>query len=163
MGKILNIFFAITACAIALASCSNKECFDNQNTLPLASFYSMKTKSPIQVDSLTIYGIGAKGDANLLDNGSASTIYMPMPISGNSAQFVFHYNAHALHFIELNDTLTINYNSYPKFVSNECGAIYQYDVTDFTCTNHLIDSVAIPTMEFNNIDKEVIQIYFRTN
>ena len=162
MGKILKIFFAIIVCAIALASCSNKECFDNQSTLPLAGFYSMQTKSQITVDSLTIYGIGAKGDANLLDNGRASSIYMPMPISGNSASFVFHYNAKSLNYVELNDTLTINYNSYPKFVSNECGAIYNYDVKDFTCTNHLIDSVAIPTMEFNNIDIEVIQIYFRT-
>lgn len=162
MGKILKTVIATIACAIALASCSNKECFDNQNTLPLAGFYSMQTQSQITVDSLTIYGIGAKGDANLLDNGSTSSIYMPMPISGDNARFVFHYNATRLNYIELNDTLTIHYNSYPKFVSNECGAIYNYEVKDFTCTNHLIDSVAIPTMEFNNIDIEVIKIYFRT-
>ena len=163
MGKILNIFFALIVCVATLTSCSNKECFNNQNTIPLAGFYSMQSKSQITVDSLTVYGIGAKGDANLLDNSSASSLYMPMPISGNSASFVFHYNANAINDIALNDTLTINYDSCPKFVSNECGAIYQYDITDFTCTHHLIDSVALPTMEFNNIDIEVIQIYFRTN
>ena len=162
MGKILNILFSFCVIVAMFASCSNKECFDNQSTLPLAGFYSMQTQEQISVDSLTIYGVGAKGDANLLDNGSASKVYMPMPISGNSASFVFHYNAKRLDFVELNDTLTIHYKSYPKFVSNECGAIYQYDVTNFTYTHHLIDSIALPTMQFNNIDKEVIQIYFRT-
>lgn len=162
MGKILNFVAVLLACIFSLASCSNKECFDNQSTLPLAGFYSMQTKSQISVDSLTLYGVGAKGDAFLLDNAAASQVYMPMPLSGSSAEFVFHYNAHALNHIALNDTLTIHYNSYPKFVSNECGAIYYYEVSGFSHTHHLIDSVAMPTMVFDNIDREVIQIYFRT-
>lgn len=162
MGNILKSIIFALSCMLATVACTNKECYNNQSTLPLAGFYSMQTAEKITVDSLTVYGIGAKGDSILLDNGKASKLYMPMPISGNSASYVFHYNSTGLNYIELNDTITIRYNSYPKFVSNECGAIYQYDVTDFSYTNHIIDSIAIPTMEFNNVDIEVIKIYFRT-
>lgn len=143
-------------------ACNNKECFNNQSTLPLAGFYSMQNMKAVTVDSLTVYGIGVPGDSILLDNGKASSLYMPMPLSGNSASFVFHYNSENLNFIELNDTLTIDYDSYPQFVSNECGVIYKYDIKDFSYTKHLIDSISMPTMEFNNIDIEVIKIYFRT-
>lgn len=163
MKKILHFISAIIIVAIGISSCSNGECFDNQSTLPLAGFYSMQTKKSIQVDSLTIYGVGVKGDSILLDNGQATTLYMPLPLSANSTSYVFHYNAKALDFVELNDTLTINYDCYPKFVSNECGVIYKYDVKDFSYTTHLIDSIAIPTMEFNNKDIEAIKIYYRTS
>lgn len=162
MKKSLNILLAVLAVSLGFVSCNNKECFNNQSTIPLAGFYSMQTQNAITVDSLTVYGVGAPGDSLLLDNGQASTLYMPMPLSGNSVSYVFHYNSKALDYIELNDTLTIQYDSYPQFVSEECGAIFKYDVTDFNYTTHLIDSIAIPTMEFNNVDVEVIKIYFRT-
>ena len=162
MKKIIYFISAALLATIGFLSCNNGECFNNQNTLPLAGFYSMQTKQAISVDSLTVYGVGAPGDSLLLDNGKGSTLYMPMPLSGNSTRYVFHYNAEALNYIELNDTLSIDYNCYPQFVSDECGAIYKYDVENFSYTTHLIDSIAIPTMEFNNVDVEVIKIYFRT-
>lgn len=162
MGKILNFILVAFITVACISSCGNGECYDNQNTLPLAGFYSMQTKSAITVDSLTIYGIGAPGDSILLDNGTKSSLYMPLPLSGNSTSYVFHYNQLALDYIELNDTLTIDYNSFPQFVSEECGVIYKYEVDKFSYTKHLIDSIAIPSMEFNNIDTEKIQIFFRT-
>ncbi len=160
-NKFKIALYSIIAVA-ALSSCNNSECYDNQSTLPLAGFYSMQTKESITVDSLSVYGIGATGDSLLLDNGIASTLYMPLPLSGNSVSYVFHFNNKELDFAELYDTLTIQYESYPKFVSEECGAIYKYDVLDFSYTNHLIDSIAIPNMEFDNIDVESIKIYYRT-
>lgn len=163
MGKILTLISAtILLLGACFTSCNNSECFDNQSTIPLAGFYSMQTKSKITVDSLTIYGVDVPGDSILLNNGSVSSLYIPMPLSGSKVDYVFHYNSKALDYIELNDTLSINYNSYPQFVSNECGAIYKYDITGYKYTNHLIDSIALPTMEFNNVDTEVIKIYFRT-
>lgn len=147
---------------MGLSACGNSECYDNQSTLPLAGFYSMQTKSKITVDSLTVYAVGAPGDTLLIDNSRGEKLYMPFPLSGNSTTYVFHYNQKGLNFIELNDSITFNYEGYPQFVSNECGVIYKYKVKDFSYTKHLIDSVAIPIMEFNNKDIENIQIYFRT-
>ena len=163
MKKNLHLLCITFFIAIGLNSCGSSECFDNQNTLPLAGFYSMQTGKEIIVDSLTVYGAGAPGDSVLLDNGQVSSLYMPMPLSGSSASFVFHYNMKALDFVEFNDTLTIDYECYPQFVSNECGAIYKYDVSDFRYTTHLIDSVAIPTMKFDNVDKVVIKVFYRTS
>ena len=133
MGKILTLISAtILLLGACFTSCNNSECFDNQSTIPLAGFYSMQTKSKITVDSLTIYGVNVPGDSILLNNGSVSSLYIPMPLSGNKVDY------------------------------NECGAIYKYDITGYKYTNHLIDSIALPTMEFNNVDTEVIKIYFRT-
>lgn len=162
MGKILSLTLSTIIAIAALSSCGSSECFDNQSTLPLAGFYSMQTRTAITVDSLTVYGIGAPGDSILVDNGKGNSLYMPLPLSGNSTSFVFHYNQKRLNYIELNDTIAMSYDSSPQFVSNECGVIYKYKVKEFSYTKHLIDSVAIPTMEFNNKDIETIQIYFRT-
>lgn len=162
MKKIIYFISTLAVLTIGITSCNNSECFDNQSTLPLAGFYSMQTQKSITVDSLTVYGVGVPGDALLLDNGQAATLYMPLPLSAKSTSYVFHYNAKALDYEEFNDTLTINYDCYPQFVSNECGAIYKYDVKDFNYTTHLIDSIAIPDLVFNNKDVEVIKIFFRT-
>ena len=162
MGKILSIITFVIALTIGLVACGNNECFDNQTTLPLAGFYSMQSQKAIQVDSLTVYGVGAPGDSLLLDNERKSKVYLPLPLSGNSTSFVFQYNQKGINYVELNDTLTINYDSYPQFISNECGVIYKYKVKDFFYTHHIIDSIAIPTMEFNNKDIETIFVFFRT-
>lgn len=164
MKTIIKHIVPLILVILTAVSCNNKECFDNQSTLPLAGLYSMQTGTAITVDSLTVYGIGAPGDSILLNNASdVSSLYMPMPLSGTSTSFVIYFNNKDLDFVQLYDTLKIDYNCYPQFVSNECGAIYKYDITDFSHTTHLIDSVAIPTMEFDNVDKEVIKIYFRTS
>ena len=59
MGNILKTIIFALSCMLATVACTNKECYNNQSTLPLAGFYSMQTAEKITVDSLTVYGIGA--------------------------------------------------------------------------------------------------------
>ena len=40
--------------------------------------------------------------------------------------------------------------------------MYHYRITAYTYTTHLIDSVAVTDSLITNIDRETIQIYFRT-
>lgn len=62
----------------------------------------------------------------------------------------------------LNDTITVSYSSQPRFVSEECGAMYFYEIKTLQHTCHLIDSVVLVQPEVNNIDRETMRIYFRT-
>ena len=40
--------------------------------------------------------------------------------------------------------------------------MYYFDVKEYSCTDHLIDSVKITTERFTNLDVETIQFYMRT-
>ncbi len=166
MGKITRIFSALFVIAICVApifnSCSSNGCMDNQSSIPLAGFYSSQTKGAITVDSLTLYGVGAPGDSVLYSNQSLKQAYMPLRITTDETQYVFHYEQKKLSSTALNDTLTIEYKKTPFFVSSECGTVYIFDIEDFAYTKHLIDSIKIPTMKITNADVETVKVYFRT-
>ncbi len=162
--KALYHILCILAGLHLMVSCSATGCTDNQNSLPLAGFYSMSTGTAITVDSLAIEGIGAPDDSLLLSPSSrVSSLYLPFRSSKDVTAYCIQYRQHRLNFPELYDTITFRYNSIPFFASEECGALYHYQVTEFTYTKHLIDSVAMTDSLITNVERETIQIYFRTD
>lgn len=161
MGKILTIAVAFVLICAAWG-CNTNGCMQNQSCIPLAGFYSSSTGKAIRIDSIDIYGVGAKGDSSLLDNISASLVYLPLRSDISSTSFCFRYLQKDLDFPELNDTLTLFYTSEPRFVSEECGAMYFYTVTDMAYTTHLIDSVSLLSPLIDNFDTERIKIFFFT-
>ena len=161
--KALYHILCIIAGLHLMASCSATGCTDNQNSLPLAGFYSMSTGSSITVDSLAIEGIGAPDDSLLLSPSSrVSSLYLPFRSSRDITSYCIQYKQKQLDYPELYDTLTFRYDAIPFFASEECGAMYHYKVTSYTYTRHLIDSVAMLDSLITNVDRESIQIYFRT-
>lgn len=162
MGKfliyIISLFYIVT---ITLSGCNSLGCIDNQSSIPLAGFYSSDNKS-IEIDSITIGGVGAPNDTLILDNTNAKQVYLPFRSQFNSTAFYIHYNQFAISSPLLNDTITFNYNPLPYFVSEECGAMYQYTIKNVAYTHHLIDSVVIIDSIISNVDIERIKIYFRT-
>ena len=40
--------------------------------------------------------------------------------------------------------------------------MYKYEITEFTSTYHLIDSIALIDSVITNADRETIRLYFRT-
>ncbi len=160
MGKILKHIAAIALVAIAW-SCNTTGCLQNQSSVPLAGFYDRETDKIIGIDSLSVYGIGAPNDSSLITTKVASRVYLPFRSESSSTSFCFRYLAKALDYPQLNDTVTFTYTSEPRFVSEECGAMYFYTITGVTCTTHLIESVEITDSLINNVDTEKIRIYFR--
>lgn len=166
MGKLLKhiTHSLLAACAlpVALSSCNAVGCTDNQNSIPLAGFYSYSTLKAITVDKITVGGVGAPNDSVLIYNGSTQQIYLPFrPLQDTTAYYI-HYNTKGIDDASLNDTLRFAYRRSPYFASEECGAMYRYVVTSFDATRHLIDSVALVDSVITNIDRETIRIYFRT-
>jgi hypothetical protein len=145
-----------------MAGCNTAGCIDNQSSIPLAGFYSMSTLKSISVDSLTIGGIGAPNDSLLIDNATVSQVTLPFRAATSTTAFFIHYNHKALSNSRLNDTITFNYDAYPYFASEECGAMYQYHITKVAYTKHLIDSIGIVDSVISNVDLERIHIFMRT-
>lgn len=163
MGKILK-YIAISICvACWISSCNSSGCLENKSSIPLAGIYSYTTKKAITIDSITVYGIGAPKDSTILKNAKGvKQIYLPFRINQTSTQYVIHYDQKAISDIRYNDTLTFTYKEIPYFVSTDCGAMYQYDVTEFKYTEHLIDSAALKFNKITNANIESIELYMFT-
>lgn len=164
MGKVLNIMagvFASAVAATAVTGCNTTGCTDNQNSLPLAGFYSMSTKTAITVDSI---GIGGVGRDSLFygPDSRLSQAYLPFRSQYDETAYYIRYMSKALDYPELIDTLRFHYTSQPYFASEECGAMYRYTITRLDYTRHLIDSVGIVDSLITNAELERIHIYFRT-
>lgn len=154
---------ALLAGLLVTAACSNDECYDNKNSLPLAGFYSSDTvPAAISLSAVTIYGIGAPGDSILHDSVSGlGETYLPFRIDEENTTYVIKYLEENLAAFNIADTITFDYETLPWFVSSACGAIYKYRMKTISTTHHIIDSVTCPSGEIDNQNVQNIRIYFR--
>ena len=140
---------------VALVSCNNDNCMGNSTGIPLAAFFNNDKK--VSIPNLTVYGIGAPNDSTIINNTSASQVYLPLRITQTSCQYVLNYSTEGIE----NDTLTFNYDIIPYFESRECGAMYNFNITSWENTFNAIDSVKIPDPMITNSDVVTINIYMR--
>lgn len=149
-------------CGLA-GGCATSECYDNQNSLPLAGFYSSgKKPQAISVDSLTILGIDAPGDSILQDSvRSLKEVYLPFRLDQNSTTYEIRYLSGLFGEFRIKDVITFNYERIPMFVSTACGAVYYFDMKSIEYTTNLIDSVTCPVGIITNANIENLRIYFR--
>lgn len=151
------------ASAALVAGCNTTGCTDNQNSVPLAGFYSYATFDPISVPGIEIGGVGAPADSLLLkSSGSQQQVYLPLRAAHDVTKFFIHYTQPGLDDPALNDTLTFTYTATPYFASEECGAMYHYRISHLGYTRHLIDSVGMTDSLVTNVEREQIRIFFRT-
>lgn len=145
------------ACAAFLIACSNEGCLNNRNSIPMAGFYLLEGEQSISVSKLEIYGIGAPGDSLLLDTARSNhQVYLPLRGDLKCAQFAFRSGG-------VSDTLTINYNSWPYFDGEDCGAMWRYELTSLSYNRTLIDSVLITDPLITNIERERLMIFLKNN
>lgn len=158
-GLFFALFFGM------LAGCSTSECYDNQNSLPLAGFYASGEKPlPISIDSISILGIGAPGDSILQDSvRSISEVYLPFRIDENSTTYEIRYLSGLFGQFRVKDIITFNYDIVPMFVSTACGTVYYYKMNSIDYTDNLIDSVTCPGGVITNENIENLKIYFRVD
>jgi len=156
------VIFAACSGIFLLSGCNSSGCTDNKSSIPLAGFYSYATLSPISVNKISLGGVDAPDDSLIINNASASEVYLPFRAEHDETQFYIHYHSRGIDDSAFNDTLTFRYNRLPYFASEECGAMYKYEVKEFSSTYHLIDSIALLDVNITNTDRETIRIFFRT-
>lgn len=147
---------------MAVAACSSTACYENQSSIPVAEFRDKATGKAASVTGVQVYGLGAPNDSLLYRGASTSQIYLPMRSSADNVSWCFHYTQEGLDSVIYNDTITFGYGSRPWFASEECGAMYVYDIKSLAYTRNVIDSVAILDSLVTNIDEPRIAIFFRT-
>ena len=162
MNKILIAIIVAAAASLLCQGCNTSGCTDNQNSLPLAGFYS-STGEGVTISDIDISGVGQATDSLLYASGtSLHLVYLPFRSKYNTTSYVFHYTQSGIDSPEYNDTISFAYTSEPYFASEECGAMLTYTITGMTHTRHLIQSVEIVDSLITNTDIERIKIYFRT-
>lgn len=127
-------------------------------------FYSSATGQAFTLDSLALSGVGAPNDSLLVSPGQrVQIVNLPFRNNTTTTAFCFHYAypSQGLDNPRLNDTLTFHYTARPFFASEECGAMYVYEVHGFEFTRHVIDSVVVADTMITNVDRERIRVYFR--
>lgn len=156
---------ALSAIGLMLSGCNTTGCTDNRSSIPLAGFYSSSDHNGISLDSLAIKGVGAPVDTiYLLEPGtSVSQVYLPLRASATSTTFEIIYRYKALD--GLTDLLTLDYEAYPYFASEECGAMYRYRIRRVTHTLVLLDSVSLVPADsiITNAPTVNMHLYFRTS
>lgn len=154
---------AIICSLIFGMACSNSECYDNKNSLPLAGFYSSQsTPEKISIDSISIFGYRVPGDSILHDSVSRiSQSYLPFRIDEPSTTYIFRYLNSGIPENKSADTITFNYDIVPWFVSSACGVVYDYKITSIETTHNEIDSVICPGGVITNENSENLKIYFK--
>lgn len=166
MGRVLKNTVRLIACAgiaVSLMSgCNSSGCTDNKSSIPLVGFYSYATLSAISVSQISVGGVDAPDDSLIVNNSSAGEVYLPFRAEYDETRFYIHYHSRGIDDPAFNDTLTFRYNRIPYFASEECGAMFKYEVTEFVSTYHLIDSVSLLDATITNADRETIRIFFRT-
>ena len=164
MGKVLNyiVISLLLICSLALKSCSNDGCTENQSSIPLAGFYSTETGESIAMSMLEVYGIDASDKNSLTDkNNPIKQVYLPLRATQNNTAFLIHYGEYG-DAVEYNDTIWIDYNTTPYFASEECGATFRYEITSIRHTDLFIDSIEVVDPVITNVDVERIKIFFKT-
>jgi hypothetical protein len=154
------------AALLGVTGCSSSSCTDNQNSLPLAGFYVMDvatdgTIAPaaVSISGISINGIDAPNDSLLYgESDSESQVYLPFRFDRNSTAYRFY-----VYDSDVADTITFHYDTYPFFASEECGAMYRYQITAVEHTSAFIDSVAVTDSLITNVDLERIQIFIKHN
>lgn len=159
---LLPVIFALTALTAAtLPSCNTTGCTDNQNSLPLAGIYSYTTGNAISISGIAIGGSGAPNDSLLAAPGSTvSQVYLPFRATEPFTTFYITYHQDGLEGQQ--DQVTFYYDSHPWFASEECGAMYHYRITRVAHTYVLLDSVGVSDSLITNIERETLQLFFRT-
>lgn len=164
LSRILSLMsLPVVLMLFSVAGCTTDGCLNNQNSLPLAGFYSSSSGMAIAIDSIDIGGVDAPHDSLLHASGSTvSEVYLPFRSADKMTSFYFHYTQRALSNPAFNDTITFRYNSEPFFASEECGAMYRFRIIQVKYTTHLIDSVGVADSLITNVDIQRIKIFLRT-
>ena len=149
----------LTVLLLGLVACSDNSCYENGSSLPLATLYMGNSQQDIS--GLSVMGIGVPGDSLLVNSTAVDEVYLPLRASTTTTSFaLWHTVSIDTTNVVVRDTLTIDYKAIPFFESDECGAMYNFDIQQVTHTVHGIDSVVVLNTLITNARTPSMRIYF---
>lgn len=161
--RILAGTFAAAVLVAAGHGCNTSGCTENQSALPLAGYCSSQTGKAISISEMEVRGLGAPDDSVLYaaEATGRTEVYLPFRSTQDNTTYLFTY--HVDEETSVTDQVKFTYTSEPRFVSEECGAMFFYHITRVEHTSNLIDSVVVTDSLVTNLNIKRILIYFRTD
>ncbi|QEC52627.1 hypothetical protein EDD80_10783 [Anseongella ginsenosidimutans] len=147
---------AVLFCLL-LSACEESACDTSTRTAIQLKFYSRTTDSipkdtVITLDLEGIYGIGRE-DSILFEGASVSLVTLPLPLEGDSCQFV-------MEFPTQSDTLTLTFDRQLRYISKGCGFVTWFTIRDATITENAVRNISIVEPSVTTSNEENIKLYF---
>ncbi len=160
--RIAGIIVVVAMIACMWVGCDSEGCYENRSSIAQAKFYAYNDpKQAVSADSISVYGIGQKDDALLLDIArNVNSMKLPFRNDADTTQYVIRYETIKPATTAYNDTLTFVYKRYPYFVSGDCGVMFNYTIEHFHYTRNMLDSAALQTPEVTNEDVETLKLFY---
>lgn len=157
MKRLLRTILGLFAVSLLLGACEESSCDTSTRTAIQLTFYTRTTDSIPRDTAKTleieaIYGIG-KEDSLLYEGASLQSVTLPLPLQGDSCQFVIEYP-------ENSDTLTLVFNRQLRYISRGCGFVTWFDITDASVTRNAVKSMNILEPSVTTSNEENIKLYF---
>ncbi len=151
--RLFSHVLIVLSALVMIAGCSTGACYDNQNSLPKAGFYSAKTGDAVAVSGLSVGGIGAPNDSLLCGpSETVSEVYLPFRPDETSTSFTFKSGL-------FGDVVTFTYETSPYFASADCGAVWRFRIRSVNWSGTLIDSIAVVDSLITNVDAMQLKIF----
>ena len=106
-------------------------------------------------DALTV-SLMVNGNDSIVVNHitQADNLKLPMSYTNDCDTVIFHYEG------GYTDTLFVEHDNIPFYISMECGTVMYHKVTGLRCTNSFIDSAVIANENVKFDYNENIKVYF---
>ena len=150
MRACLSLIFI--SLALVNQSCSQEGCDLDTEVYMHAGFYETGSGDQINVDSLTIYGLGMS-DSLIYSMAKVKSVNLPLKPTVSSCSFII-INGNRT------DTVELIYEPEIRFLSSACGYIYLYELEEVNFTRNDINIILIENKTVNPGDEENIQIFF---
>ncbi|HYH56492.1 MAG TPA: DUF6452 family protein [Anseongella sp.] len=157
MKHLLRVSLCVGFALVLATACEESACDTSTRTAIQLKFYSRTTDSiprdtVIAMDIEGIYGIGRE-DSVLYEGVSAQSVTLPLPLEGDSCQFVMEFTEHS-------DTLTLVFDRQLRYISRGCGFVTWYTVTEASVTGNEVRSMSILEPSVTTSNEENIKLYF---
>ncbi len=159
MNNIIKIsFISIFFTCLCLTSCTT-DCYESKRSMLGVAFMDSISLKPITVQRLTVSGVGS--DSILYNNVSVSEVFLPMHVSNKITEYGFVIKPATDEGVVTSFVLTVNHDIRPLFVSNECGCVPSYEISNVVCTpNAFVKKFEVYKTSVTNIEGDVhIKIY----
>lgn len=155
MKIIISFLFAFVLIT-SLASCDDDDtCSSSTDSVVYSEFYTIinGNEQDTMLDNVSIYGIGNEGYFIYYERYGLGNMFLPLSAHTDSCSFVIDVNFAP-------DTLTMYYSSELNFLSQECGFVNIYDISNIKTTHNNIDSISITNKKVTTEYGQNIKIYF---
>ncbi len=150
----MKIFVSFLAFLLLSMAACREECHYKPRSYAGVEFFSIVDGTVVEagVDLSELKGLGREDSLLYSNRPNIRSLSLPMNGMSEETGFIFVFEEHI-------DTVWFRYEVVPFFLSQECGFILNFELTEALHTTAGIDSVVIVTRKITSFDDKNIRIY----